>query len=227
MTNYDWVCVLEKETPSARRRVYTFMAEKEFKKEKERQLKKEKQKELSEQREALKNKLEKSHSRCYIHTSHKKDKSVRKIRGCQSLLFGRPLVFDLALQKQTIREARHLMQQLQRCYGLNINHPEPFHLHLTGISEHGNTANELSMNLNPEKYFMDFHKKDVSDVFPRDRLVYLTHYSKTRLRYNNDDIYIIGGAIDLHDSKPYALAKAKELGIRSACIPLSSFFRCV
>ena len=225
MTNYDWVCVMEKETASARRRLYNFIAKTNYKKEAEYRKKKEKQRERSEERKPLENNTENLVNRSYIHTIHKKDKNVRKNRGCQSLLFGRPLVIDLALHKQSRREATSLIQQLQSCYNLNVNHLEPFHLHLTGIPEHGNVANLIESCLSPKYYFMDFHKQDICDIFPPERLVYLTPHSKTRLRYNNDDIYIIGGLVDLHDTKPYSFAKAKELGIRSACLPLDKFFR--
>lgn len=50
----------------------------------------------------------------------------------------------------------------------------------------------------------------------------LTPDSDDVLDYSFDDIYVIGGIVDFGRNDPLTLAKAKELGIRSARLPLDN-----
>ena len=60
------------------------------------------------------------------------------------------------------------------------------------------------------------------DLFPREKLVYLSPDSNNDLeRFNEDDIYVIGGIIDIGDDRaPLTLANAKKHKIRHARFPM-------
>ena len=229
MSDYDWVNTMDLKTETARRKHYRFLLKRQYAQAKDKRMKMEKREEILK-KQIIKQTVESENGdeiyRTFIFAHHKKMKQSKKNKGAQSLMFGRPFVIDLALRDQSRREASQLMKQLNECYSKNLNHPEPFHFHITGIPERGELATAFEDNyLLPEKIFIDFHKEDVGDIFPRERLVYLSSHSNVDLEFNNDDIYIMGGLVDLHDNKPYSLAKAKELGIRSAHLPLDKFFR--
>lgn len=63
-----------------------------------------------------------------------------------------------------------------------------------------------------------------TDLYPKEKLVYLSPDAKHELNHwNHEDIYIIGGLVDLAQEKPITLAKAKREGIRAARLPLDKY----
>lgn len=63
-----------------------------------------------------------------------------------------------------------------------------------------------------------------TQVFPKDRLVYLSPDAPNVLtEYSHDDIYILGALIDKRIPKKYTFQKAQRLGVRSARLDLDSF----
>lgn len=59
-----------------------------------------------------------------------------------------------------------------------------------------------------------------TNLFPNERLVMLTSDSDNVLEYNANDIYIVGGIVDLGRNQQLTLAKAKSQNIRMARLPL-------
>lgn len=220
MTAYNWIQALRTETFTGRIKLYDFLSRKEYYKRKknvEKLQKQEMEKPLTPRVESFLNRR---------HQALTMNRRKHSSKGCQSFSFGNPLVFDCSVREQSDREARLLMNQLGLCYGINLSHPEPFHLHFTGIPERGVLADTFEYRfMDPENYFIDFHEQDLCDVFPAERLVYLTPQSTNYLKYSADDIYVIGGLVDIHDTKPYTYSKAKKLGIRSASLPLDQYYR--
>lgn len=223
MNAYNWVRMMRAESENARNKLYALFRTKELfrasRKEKQQQKKEARESGTYQQRELIQSFLQPRYVEARMKTKY-------AVKGCQSLRFGNPLVVDMALREQTDREARGLMRQLNYMYRENLIHREPFHLHFTGIPEKGFLAEVFEEVFDcPEKYFIDFHKEEFHEVFPPERLVYLSPHSKTALKYNSGDIYIIGGLVDINDTKPYSLSKAKKLGIRSASLPVDQFYR--
>lgn len=66
--------------------------------------------------------------------------------------------------------------------------------------------------------------KSYLDLFPREKIVYLSPHSKKDLiEYDHDAIYIIGGIVDKSDQSPISLAKSKKQGLRTARLPLDQY----
>jgi Trm5-related predicted tRNA methylase len=63
-------------------------------------------------------------------------------------------------------------------------------------------------------------EKSPWELFPPEKLVYLSPDSRTDLVYKPDDIYVIGGLVDPGTENPATLSTAKRLGIRHARLPL-------
>jgi ribonuclease P protein 1 len=64
-------------------------------------------------------------------------------------------------------------------------------------------------------------EKSHFDLFPPERLVYLTPDSKTDLlKYDPDDVYVVGGIVEMSQDVPYTLREAKKRGIRHARLPI-------
>ena len=124
------------------------------------------------------------------------------------------------------RETKSLINsELPATIRHNRECPQPMKLHFTNYPEHKmdryktNIFKQMleSSALNPEK----LTTKSYLDLFPRKRLVYLSPDSKEVLwKYNPDDVYIIGGLVDLDYKSKESLAIAKQQGIRHARLPM-------
>lgn len=68
-----------------------------------------------------------------------------------------------------------------------------------------------------------FTTESYLDIFPRERLVYLTPDAKDSIQtYNHDDIYIIGAFLDKFSlNKPVSHTKALCEGIRQYRLPIN------
>ncbi|KAF9057861.1 guanine-1-methyltransferase-domain-containing protein [Panaeolus papilionaceus] len=66
-------------------------------------------------------------------------------------------------------------------------------------------------------------KSDIH-TYPRDKIVYLTADTDEELtELLPDEIYIIGGIVDHNRYKNLCFSKAKESGVRTACLPIGRF----
>ena len=75
---------------------------------------------------------------------------------------------------------------------------------------------------NGSNFPVEITEKHQTELFPKERLVYLSPDSKNDLmEYDDDDIYVIGGIIDKGiDYSPLTLANAKRNKIRHARFPM-------
>ena len=220
MRNQHWVNLLNLETASSRRTYYkhwTQVEMKQFLRKHKKEVKKRALESTQQDTDAKKNSI-------IAHISYKKAKSVGRDKACQSMLFGNPFVFDFKVGEQNPREMNNALTQIDICYGANKKHIEPFHMHFTGVPLSGPLVEEMKWK-GLDRYFIDIHEQDIHEVFPRDKLVYLTPQSYFDLDYNPDNIYVMGALVASYDTKPYTAAKAKTLKLKTACLPLDKFYR--
>ena len=80
----------------------------------------------------------------------------------------------------------------------------------------------LSIEKEGVNFPVEITTKSHLDLFPREKMVYLSPDSNNDLRkFNEDDIYVIGGIIDIGDDRaPLTLANAKKHKIRHARFPM-------
>jgi len=146
---------------------------------------------------------------------------IQKTCGVNAYTHGQPFIIDLSYDVK-YREQVQARTQINLCYGINARHPEGFHLHLTGINKNVDLNRELKHGL-LDTFLLDCHEEPFWELFPLDKLVYLSPNAPKLNKYNPDDIYIMGGLVDLHDTSPVSLARAKELGIRAHSLPLMDY----
>lgn len=143
----------------------------------------------------------------------------------QAMQFEPKLIFDCSYDSHLNKiESKNTGYQLSLCFALNRQHRNPFDLHLCNVDFNSNTIQSLEKylpTLQTPSFPINLHEGNVTDVFPRDRLVYLTPHCNTPLtEYNPDDIYIIGAIVDKQPHGPLSMTKAKQMGIRMAKLPL-------
>lgn len=139
--------------------------------------------------------------------------------------FGQKLILDCSYdQHMTEREAINAAKQLMFCFSENRLHDDPFDLYFCNANLNGTTMKYLKKHIPTmldSSFPMNVHPESYLDIFPKERLVYLTPHCRTELtEYSHDDVYIIGAMVDKMNNEPLSLAKAKKLGLRMARLPL-------
>ncbi|XP_045473573.1 tRNA methyltransferase 10 homolog A [Harmonia axyridis] len=137
-----------------------------------------------------------------------------KISICLDLSFD-----DLMIDKDMAKT----IKQILRVYTENRRAKEPMQLHLTSFN--GRSKNEMSKHHGYENWDINFHCEDYMNVFPKDKLVYLTSESDNIInKLESDKVYIIGGLVDHNFHKGVCYKKALEQGIAHGQLPISEYF---
>lgn len=233
-----WKQLLALNSRSARRKFYAYLWQIEKKKEGKAIKKELKQEEVAKRRAAEKLDVEAQNHIIYAlnHTcfllrifdttiNHwNNNKLIRAIQ------FGQKLVFDCSYDEHmTRREAVNAAKQLMLCFANNRMHDDPFDLHFCNANFKGDTMTYLEKHIptmHDASFPLNVHEKCFTELFPKERLVYLTPHCRNDLeQFNPDDIYIVGCMVDKINNEPLSLAKAKRLGLRMARLPLDKYLQ--
>jgi tRNA (guanine9-N1)-methyltransferase len=132
------------------------------------------------------------------------------------------IVIDCGFESlMTDREARSSSQQIMYCYGANRRAEAPARLLVVGLT--GRQAQALGNVSGVESWRgASVDARPLEDVFPdRSSLVYLTAESDTVLEeVDAATTYVIGGFVDRNRHKGATHAKALQLGVRTARLPI-------
>lgn len=142
-------------------------------------------------------------------------------------MFGPRLIIDCSFNNNlSFYGQRKVATQLRDCFKTNRSNLHPFDLHLCNFDVTGNTA-ELLKKTQPRHFDrapVDMHRECFTELFPKDRLVYITPDCETDLvDVNHQDIYVIGSISSIHESREVVLAQAKQSGVRMARLPIEHF----
>ncbi|GIY33690.1 mitochondrial ribonuclease P protein 1 homolog [Caerostris darwini] len=149
-------------------------------------------------------------------------------RLANSVLFGQKVIvdmdFDCFMRKQ---DCNNCGEQLLELYGTNRKNCFPFDLTFCNVDLNSPTMMSLQRYM-PTLYspdnFITLTNKSYLDLYPRDKLVYITPYAKEPLKvYDPNAVYIIGGLVDKCVREPVVLAKAKKEGIRAVHLPYDEY----
>ncbi|RWS29028.1 Mitochondrial ribonuclease P protein 1-like protein [Leptotrombidium deliense] len=138
-------------------------------------------------------------------------------------LFGQKLAFDFSFQKyMNMRELDSLCSQLKIIQRINMKADYPFDLWFTNY-EHGSYYDQRLRRLIPDldKSFINFHSKQLIDLFPKENLVYLSPDADTVLwNYDHDAVYVIGCIVDTTVHVPLTYNKSKGKNIKCVRLPI-------
>nr|XP_002737885.1 PREDICTED: mitochondrial ribonuclease P protein 1-like [Saccoglossus kowalevskii] len=212
-------------TKSARKKYLSLLARKELLRQVSKEKKERNAEILSKRKEenlALGRKFDKNTIFIYLSQSTMSNQSTwNMVRG---MLFESSIVLDFDYEHVVNpREITAAVKQLTDMLGAMKTFYEPFHMHWTSIRPGG--AYELELNRIFKDYLdraiIDISHKSFMDLFPKDKLVYLSADSPNVLtHYDPDKVYIIGVMVDLSIRSGVSFAKSKRLGIQSARLPL-------
>ena len=75
---------------------------------------------------------------------------------------------------------------------------------------------QIMTDVRPEVYT----EQSYLDIFPKEKIVYLSPDSRNELKWDDEDVYIIGGLVDIDVKSNASLGKAKKEGVRHAHLPM-------
>uniref|UniRef100_A0A131Z3A1 RNA (guanine-9-)-methyltransferase domain-containing protein 1 n=1 Tax=Rhipicephalus appendiculatus TaxID=34631 RepID=A0A131Z3A1_RHIAP len=141
-----------------------------------------------------------------------------------AVLFGQSVVFDLGYDDvMSPRECNKAARDLLEAFGWNRFSRDPFHLHFCNASPNGATARILQKELFDaceHTLLSEMTPNSYMDMFPKERLVYLTPDSENTLdTFDYDAVYVIGALVDKETKEGATRAKAASEGLRTARFP--------
>ncbi|NXK86900.1 TM10C methyltransferase, partial [Formicarius rufipectus] len=148
-------------------------------------------------------------------------------RAAQSMIFGQPLVFDMSFEKEmSVREVTNTVKQLVLSESCNRRSVDPFHIHFCNFKDDSLYHKEFLKYYREawDKLLITMTDQCYTEVFPKEKLIYLTADSpKVMKTFDHDKIYIVGSMVDKSIKKGVSLARAKRLGLETAALPLEKY----
>ncbi|KFP31883.1 Mitochondrial ribonuclease P protein 1, partial [Colius striatus] len=148
-------------------------------------------------------------------------------RVAQSMIFGQPLVFDMSYEKEmSTREVTNTVRQVVLSESCNRRSVDPFHLHFCNLKDDSLYHKEFLKHYREAwgKLLVTVTDQCYTEIFPKDKLIYLTADSpKVMKTYDHNKIYIIGSMVDRSIKTGVSLARAKRLGLETAALPLEKY----
>ncbi|KAM9817127.1 tRNA methyltransferase 10 homolog C [Neosynchiropus ocellatus] len=231
ITDEDLKILAELTTKSSRQKYLKYLAIKEGHKisRKEKQQQKRAAKEASlelKQEQGEENKDDED--RYFLQFWSKSEDRYYAWRSAQAMQFGQPLVFDMSYESNmNRREVQNTVSQLLEVIGWNRRAPDPYHLHFCNLDPDGEYQSQLVKRYGADAWnrlFITSTPQNHVDVFPHDRLVYLTADSPNVLRtYDHSKVYIIGALVDRSIKSGLSFANAKRLKLNTARLPLDEY----
>ncbi|NXT63506.1 TM10C methyltransferase, partial [Chaetops frenatus] len=148
-------------------------------------------------------------------------------RAAQSMIFGQPLVFDMSYEKEmSLREVSNTVRQIVMSESCNRKSVDPFHIHFCNFKEDSLYHREFIQQYKEAwgKLLITVTDQCYTEIFPKDKLIYLTADSpKVMKAFDHDKIYIVGSMVDRSIKTGVSLARAKRLGLQTAALPLEKY----
>ncbi|NWR18490.1 TM10C methyltransferase, partial [Emberiza fucata] len=148
-------------------------------------------------------------------------------RAAQSMIFGQPLVFDMSYEKEmSVREVSNTVRQIVMSESSNRRSVDPFHIHFCNFKDDSLYHREFIKNYREawDKLLITVTDQCYTEIFPKDKLIYLTADSpKVMKAFDHDKIYIVGSLVDKSIKRGVSLARAKRLGLETAALPLDKY----
>lgn len=140
--------------------------------------------------------------------------------------WGQPLVLDFGMVKvMSMKDAKSvMMREVSIAISVNRASRSPFAIYVCNFDWNCPRCRFLIQfvpGIDKPESPVHITEQSYLDLFPKERLLYLTPNSRVDLmNYDDDDIYIIGALHDGLGKVPRTLSKSLEQGIRHARIPL-------
>lgn len=135
------------------------------------------------------------------------------------------VTIDLSFDELMIdKDIAKLTKQILRCYTLNRRAAAPMQFSLTGFT--GKSRTSMEKHNGYEHWDVSFHTEPYINIYPKDKIIYLTSESKNVIDHlEHDCVYVIGGLVDHNAHKGMCHKLAIEAGVRHGRLPLDKFLQ--
>lgn len=118
-------------------------------------------------------------------------------RLCEAILYGQDIVIDCSYDgHMSLKEQTNCAKQLLLMWSYNRTHKDPFNIVFCNVNKEGTTFKRLAKTIptiDAPTFPLNYTEKSYLELYPKEKLVYLTpHCNESLKEYNHDDVYIIG-----------------------------------
>lgn len=176
-------------------------------------------KKADEQAEKVEQKYEAS--AIYIKRKKSCDYS-QQARLWSSALDGQNLVVDFSLSPERLRtEQGSISSQAQRIVLFNREADQPFNVWFTSLCDENIKGSFDRVNLFSPKNFVNRSERHFTELFPKEKLVYLSPDAEEAIdEFDRQAVYVLGALVDRYEDNPLTFNSAKHHGIRAVRLPL-------
>lgn len=123
--------------------------------------------------------------------------SFYNYRLCEAMLHGQDILIDCSYEgHMSLKEQTNCAKQLLLMWSYNRTHKDPFNIIFCNVNKEGKVFKCLSKTMptiDEPTFPLNYTQKSYLELYPKEKLVYLTPHCKEPLKeYNHDDVYIIG-----------------------------------
>ena len=139
-----------------------------------------------------------------------------------SALEGQNLVLDFSLMRNCLlTEQGSICSQAQRIVMFNREVEQPFNLWFTGLQSENMIDRFNKINLFVPRNFVNRTERHFTELFPKEKLVYLSPDAEDTIEgFDRQAIYILGAIVDRYQDDPLTFESARKHGIRAVRLPL-------
>jgi len=118
-------------------------------------------------------------------------------RLCQAMLYGQDILLDCSYDgHMSLREQMNCAKQLLLMWSYNRTHKNPLNIKFCNVDREGRVFKNLAKTIptiDEPTFPFNYTSKSYLDLYPREKLVYLTPHCNEQLKtFNHNDVYIIG-----------------------------------
>jgi ribonuclease P protein 1 len=123
--------------------------------------------------------------------------SLYNYRLCEAMLYGQDIIIDCSYDgHMSLKEQTNCAKQLLLMWSYNRFHKDPFNVVFCNVNREGTTFKRLAKTIptiDEPTFPLNYTEKSYLELYPKEKLVYLTpHCNELLKEYNHDDVYIIG-----------------------------------
>lgn len=140
------------------------------------------------------------YSSIFRHLGRQNEKYIRDQLLLPSARLGESIVIDCSFEKEHVREhyLLNLVDQIQYLFAEIHRYHSPSFVYLCNLSREGKLQAEFDKRAHLETLCVQPTESSYLDVFPKEKLIYLSPDSHNEMtEFDHDATYIIGGIIDV------------------------------
>ena len=140
------------------------------------------------------------YSSIFRHLGRQHEKHMREQILLAPARLGEMLVVDCGFEQEHAREyyLTNLVDQIQYLFADITRFHSPSFVYLCNLSRHGRLQAEFDRRSSLENTCFEVTESSYLDIFPHDKLIYLSPDSNVEMTsFDHEAVYIVGGIVDL------------------------------